>query len=118
MNPDGAGSLAGEAARLFETLQQAAASWSRGPSGAGQEGGASCSCDHETPQTCRICPVCQLLSRLETVRPEAVQHLAEAASAVVAALSELATSRPPSARGPASPAGPARDDVQHIDISD
>ena len=118
MSADGAGaragSLADEAGRLFEALQQVAGSWSR----AGGEGDA---CEHGAPSTCRICPVCQVLSRLEAVRPEAVQHLAEAASALIAAFGELAAGRAPSRDAstarPGSPGAPAPD-VQHIDITD
>jgi hypothetical protein len=107
------GSVAEEAGRLFEALQQAAAGWSRGED-AGQDG-AGCTCGHAVPQMCRVCPLCQLLHRLQQVRPEVVQHLADATASVAAALADLAAARP---AGPQPGPRPARADVQHIDISD
>ena len=102
-----AGSAAGrnlgeEAGRLFEALQQATGAH------AGLE--------------CRVCPICQGVSRLRDVRPEAVQHLATAAAELVAAFREvLATPPAPERTEAAAPRAPAPSEsppVQRIEISE
>jgi hypothetical protein len=123
------GTVAEEAARLLEAVQQAAARWHRGSA---QAGGAATG-HTEVPITCRVCPLCQLLSAVQQVRPETLQHLADAAAAFTAALGDIVPSaggtstRGSSAGGTRSeqPASTAesdrerrRDDVQHIDITD
>jgi hypothetical protein len=123
------GSVAEEAARLFEVLQDAASTWSRGAAGSEHHGDPGHGDpDHgdpghgQTPAACRVCPLCQLVAAVQNVRPETVQHLADAAASLAAAFSDLVS-------GMAGPAGAGHehrrdshrarpDDVQHIDISD
>ena len=59
-----------EAVRLLQTLSEVTGS-------------------HNAPE-CRICPICQLLAALRQVRPEAVDHLIDAAAGLAAALRDLA----------------------------
>ena len=70
---------------------------------------ASCShCGGEgvgTPQACRICPLCQGIALLRSVRPEVVEQLAEVASVVAECLRDLAAKS--RAAGPASTVWPA-----------
>jgi hypothetical protein len=91
------GPLAEEAARLMEALSQ----WARG--GVGElplaTGGAEC----------RVCPVCQMLGVLRHTRPETFAHLAEATSALVAALRTVVESHDEHT---------ARDGMQRIDLDD
>lgn len=92
------GSAAEEAARLLAAAQE----WARARF------------DHEHLATgsveCQVCPVCQTVAALRQVRPEAVEHLLDAAASFVAAL--RSTVPPPTADRPKG----AR--VQHIDVSD
>jgi hypothetical protein len=109
------GSVGEEAARLFEALQQAAAGWTRGAAE------ASPSHDHaDTPLACRACPVCQVVAAVHQVRPETVQHLADAAASLTAALSDLASgvARSTGGSAPRDSHGGRGDDVQRIDITD
>jgi hypothetical protein len=58
--------------------------------------------EHDGPE-CRICPVCQLLSALRQVRPEAVEHLVRASAEFGAALRDLAA---PESQEPQPPQTP------------
>lgn len=60
---------------------------------------------------CQMCPVCQGIGVLRHVRPEAVEHLLDAAASFVAALKTTVTSPAP---GEAARNAPR---VQHIDVS-
>lgn len=116
------GSLGEEAARLFEALQDTAARWQGG--GRREDGGHG---HTDTPAACRVCPVCQVIGAVQSVRPETVQHLADAAVSLTAALSDVLSGmaarsapreRPDEARpGEPRPRQPT-DTVQHIDITD
>ena len=56
---------------------------------------------------CQVCPVCQAVAAARHVKPEAVEHLLDAAASLVAALrATVATPRP----------GPEGSRVQHIDV--
>ena len=69
------GPVAEEAAKLVEALTE----WARGAAGGElplATGGAECS----------LCPFCQLLSVLRRTKPETFAHLAEASTALVAAV--------------------------------
>jgi hypothetical protein len=105
------GSVAEEAARLLGALQDAAGAWTASASEHGP---------HETPTACRVCPLCQAIAAVQHVRPETVQHLADAAASLAAALSDVlagARQAPPDP-GTARPERERRDDVQRIDITD
>lgn len=104
------GSLADEAVRLAEAFGQMASTWSRG---AGPATSGEPTPEGAVPASCRVCPLCQVIARVQEVRPEVVAHLADATSSLAAALSELAGSREQG-----RPAQPTRDDIEHIDISD
>ncbi len=58
---------------------------------------------------CSVCPICQAVGALRSVRPEAVAHLLDAAASLVAALR--------AAVPPGPPAGP-RPHVQRIDLDE
>ncbi len=95
------GSAAEEAVRLFAVVEE----WAR-TRGAGlldQEHLATGS-----PE-CSVCPLCQAIGAARNVRPEAVEHLLDAAASFVAAL--RASVGP--ADGHAAHRAPG---VQHIDI--
>lgn len=112
------GSLAEEAERLAEAVQQWARRQSAGGSplrpespgcGHDRERGWSERIAAEAPE-CQICPVCQVVSLLRGTRPEVVEHLADAATSVAAALQELLAAHERSRES--GPSGR----VEHIDI--
>lgn len=148
------GTVAEEAARLIEAMASMAgvgavprtdpSTYDGGPPPAagspGEPGAAGASDDrHEhsdstcsacggegggTPVACRLCPLCQGIALLRSVRPETVDRLADLASAVATTLRDVATqsraSGPSSANGPASggPSGRGRATVQDIRVDD
>lgn len=60
----------------------------------GEETGACAACGREgdgTPFACRVCPLCQGIALLRSVRPETVDRLADFALAVAGSLREMAT---------------------------
>jgi hypothetical protein len=61
---------------------------------------------------CQMCPVCQGIGVLRHVRPEAVEHLLDAAASFVAALKTAVTA--PSSEEPARHAAK----VQHISVGE
>lgn len=70
------GSVAEEATKLFEAMS----SWAKGAAENVDEHLATGSTE------CTICPVCQVISAVRGTRPEVVEHLADAAVSLVAAL--------------------------------
>lgn len=78
--------------------------------------------------SCQVCPVCQGIALLRSVRPETVERIADLASTVAAALRDLATQRRADAGGgPDTAADEQRDDraghrrttpVEDIRVSD
>ena len=98
------GSAADEAARLFSAMED----WARTRAGH--------LFDEEHLATgspeCQFCPVCQGIGVLRHVRPEAVEHLLDAAASFVSAL-RVAVVTPP------AEAAPRRTPpVQHIDVGE
>jgi hypothetical protein len=76
------------------------------PPEAGDASRACSACGAEsngTPVACRLCPLCQGIALLRSVRPETVERLADFASAMAASLRDMATQS--RASGPASQAG-------------
>ena len=75
-----------------------------------------------TPVACKLCPLCQGIALLRSVRPETVDRLADLASAVATTLRDMATqsrSSDPgsgSGQGPGSPSDGAT--VQDIRVDD
>lgn len=129
------GSVAEEAARLLEALggwastaQEAyaarAAADAAGPSADAPEAHTqgrceSCGAENGAGQAvvCRLCPLCQGIGLLRSVRPETVDRLADLAGAAAAALRDLAAHHPGShASRPQPPSGGSR--VQDIRIED
>jgi hypothetical protein len=98
------GGAAEEAVKLFAAIED----WARRKAGhvLDEEHLATGSAE------CQFCPVCQGIGVLRHVRPEAVEHLLDAAASFVAAL-KTAVTAPPSADTAARHGPP----VQHIDIS-
>lgn len=96
------GSAAEEAARLFAAVED----WARSRAAGLLDGEHLATGSAE----CRVCPVCQAVGALRHVRPEAVEHLLDAAASFVAALRAAAGSPPDS-----PPDGPR---VQRIDVQE
>ena len=107
------GSLGEEAARLAEAVQE----WLHGfpdrrTPGASPEAGAAGAEDAglggAVAPECLVCPACQALRLVRTLRPEVYAHLADAAASMTAALRELTTdvAKPAQRRG----------NVEHIDL--
>lgn len=96
------GSAAEEAVRLFAAVED----WAR-TRGAGL-------LDDEHLATgsseCRVCPLCQAIGAARHVRPEAVEHLLDAAASFVAAL-KATVAAPPADAERRAPSG-----VEHIDV--
>lgn len=95
------GSAAEEAARLFSAVED----WARTR--------ASGLLDTEHLATgsaeCSVCPLCQAVGAVRQVRPEAVEHLLDAAASFVAALRATA---------PVPDDPPPAPRVQHIDVQE
>jgi hypothetical protein len=99
---------------------------SAGASSAGARSTGACSaCGGDsdgTPVACKLCPLCQGIALLRSVRPETVDRLADLASALAAGLRDMATQS--RASGPTSDAGPSsarpsdRATVQDIRVDD
>jgi hypothetical protein len=99
------GSAAEEAVKLFAAMED----WARRK--------ASHVLDEQHVATgspeCQMCPVCQGIGVLRHVRPEAVEHMLDAAASFVAAL-KTAVSTPTPSDEPARRAAK----VQHISLSE
>lgn len=113
------GSVAEEAAKLFAILQQTGATGSqfwRDPEGTAEPGGTADSGGeqeapaeeahadaHRSGPECQWCPICQLVSKVRTARPETVEHLAAAAAGVLGSLRSLLDAAAEAAREHAKP---------------
>lgn len=99
------GSAAEEAVRLFAAVED----WARKKAGhvLDEEHVATGSAE------CQMCPVCQGIGVLRHVRPEAVEHLLDAAASFVAAMKTAVSTPPPE---DAAGRNPAR--VQHIFVTE
>lgn len=75
-----------------------------------------------TPVACKLCPFCQGIALLRSVRPETVDRLADFASAVAATLRDMATQSRSSGPGSGSGSGPGMPSdgpmVQDIRVDD
>lgn len=99
------GSAAEEAGRLFAAVED----WAR------TRAGGLADAEHlatGAPE-CSVCPLCQAISALRSVRPETVEHLFDAAASFVAALRSTVL-------GAVAPGGGTVPDghgrVEHIDV--
>lgn len=100
VSADRVGSVAEEATKLFEAM----GAWARGAAESVDEHLATGSAE------CTICPLCQVISAVRGTRPEVVEHLADAAGSLVAALRALVDAHEHSwAQRRSAP-------VEHIDI--
>lgn len=91
-------------------------------------GGDTARCEHcgvssrvGEAQACRLCPVCQGIALLRTVRPETVERLADVAAALSGALRDLAADRfgqPPPTPQPSPPRGQRVQDIVVDDEDD
>jgi len=99
------GSAAEEAVKLFAAVED----WARKRAGhvLDEEHVATGSAE------CQMCPVCQGIGALRHVRPEAVEHLLDAAASFVAALKTAVTTPPV-----ADAAARHTHHVQHIAVSE
>jgi hypothetical protein len=70
--------------------------------------------------TCQLCPVCQGIGLLRSVRPETVDRLADLAGALAATLRDIAGQRRADAGGAPRkpPSQPSRGRVQDIPVAD
>ena len=92
------GSLSEEALKLAETLQ----AWLS--SGAALSGAG-------TSAECKVCPLCQLISVVNGMKPEVLGHLTEAGTALAAAFKAAMES------SERRWAGTQRPPVQHIEVT-
>lgn len=84
--------------------------------------------EHRCESPCQLCPVCQLISAARNVRPDVVEHLAEAIGSVVLAFRAFTEPAPAADADADRPAEPHRSEsaatseraltivVQHIPI--
>lgn len=93
------GSAGEEAAKLLAAVEE----WARTRGAALLDGERLATGSAE----CCVCPVCQAIGAVRHVRPEAVEHLLDAAASFVAALR---------ATGPAPAEPPPGPRVEHIDV--
>lgn len=107
-DPHAHGSLGEEAAKLAEAVQD----WLAARSGqhAGDVWAAATSPSQDGAE-CHICPVCTALRVLRGSRPEAFEHLADAASSFAAAFREMVGDAPARHSRPRGDGG-----VEHIDL--
>lgn len=61
-----------------------------GPSGSGTH---TCTCGGTTPQACRLCPVCQVISFVSAISPETIDRAADLVGFAATALRDLATAQ-------------------------
>ena len=96
------GSLAEEAAKLFEVLQGASREHMTGAGGMADAAGALWQDlnDHVAGENCRYCPLCQLIGVLR--EPEVRRHLTSAAGSLAAALASALATRIPEQQPPES----------------
>ena len=102
------GSAAEEAARLFATAEQWLRERTGGPvdtAGQGPHGAGGAEC--------AVCPLCQGIAAVRSVRPETVEHLLDATASFVAALRSTVAAGPDG-----SSAAARRPDVQRIPVRD
>ena len=95
------------------------------PTGSEQADRACSACGREnegTPVACRLCPLCQGIALLRSVRPETVDRLADFVSAMADSLRDLASQSRASTPDPESRSrsgGPSdRAPVQDIQVDD
>jgi hypothetical protein len=125
------GSVAEEAARLLDAVEGWAgshgyAAGSPEPAAAPEDGGQdgaphpcpTCGAQNGAGQAvvCQLCPVCQGLGLLRSVRPETVDRLADLAGALAATLREVAANRRATARPSGAEGGAGR--VQDIPVDE
>lgn len=111
-NPNPAAPLIGEALRLVSSVQDWAQDWAhRGPRDAGER---------HTGSDCQWCPLCQFAALLRGEHPEVTDRVAEAGTALAAALRALVEAAAGAAdhaqhRQPRPAPGPR---VQKINLND
>jgi len=110
-----------------QTAPRAAHETSPGPEDREPSKGACSACGGErdgTPLACKLCPVCQGIALIGSIRPETVDRLADFAAAVASSLRDMAAQSRGSGQGPG--AGPragsssdgGRPTVQDIHVDD
>lgn len=61
--------------------------------GASRSGTHTCTCGGTTPQACRLCPVCQVISFVSAISPETIDRAADLVGFAATALRDLATAQ-------------------------
>ena len=119
------GPYAGGPARQDGPAGQPGSAHVPGPTGSEQARRACSACGREnegTPVACRLCPLCQGIALLRSVRPETVDRLADLVSAMADSLRDLASQSRASTPDPESRSrsgGPSdRAPVQDIPVDD
>jgi hypothetical protein len=110
---DGTGTFAEESARLLAAFQEWVAKGHMAVKDlAGQrDSGAAATGGVGSGSTCGVCPICQGIALLRGARPEVVEHLSDAMTSLVAAMTAMVPTdaEPPARR--------RQERVQHIDVS-
>jgi hypothetical protein len=110
-SPPPVGSAAEEAARLFAAAEQ----WLRTRTGAPFDAAGA---PHvPAGAECAVCPLCQGIAAVRSVRPETVEHLLDATASFVAALRSAVVGAGAGA-GSDSASAARRPDVQRISVQD
>lgn len=108
--PEGPATFAEESARLLAAFQEWAAKGRTAARDLADAQAEAAGVGH-SPE-CAICPLCQGIRLLRGARPEVVEHLSDAATSFLAALSALVPAQT------ASPTTREREKAQHIDVFD
>lgn len=63
------------------------------PGGPEAAGSRTCTCGGTPPQSCRLCPVCQVIAFVSSISPETIDRAADLVAFAAVALRDLATAQ-------------------------